>query len=151
VDDALRLIDRLDPDREPGRLTFITRMGAGNIRDRLPALVEGVRDSGAQVAWVTDPMHGNTITSSNSYKTRRFEDILDEVVGFIEARWALGTVSAGLHMELAGDDVTEVRGGSGETDEERLTRRYATLVDPRLNHQQSLERAFLVVEMPARR
>src|SRR5699024_8159957 len=82
VDDALRLIDRLDPDREPGRLTFITRMGAGNTRDRLPALVEGVRDSGAQVAWVTDPMHGNTITSSNGYKTRRFEDILDYVVRF---------------------------------------------------------------------
>ncbi|RCS78599.1 3-deoxy-7-phosphoheptulonate synthase class II [Brachybacterium alimentarium] len=151
VDDALRLVDKLDPEREPGRLTFITRMGAGKIRDRLPALVEGVRDSGAQVAWVTDPMHGNTITSSNGYKTRRFEDILDEVVGFFEVHQALGTIPAGLHMELTGDDVTEVLGGAGEIDEEGLTRRYETLVDPRLNHQQSLELAFLVAEMLSRR
>src|SRR5690606_37443300 len=151
VDDALRLIDALDPEREPGRLTFITRMGAGTIRDRLPALVEGVRDSGAQVAWVTDPMHGNTITSSNGYKTRRFEDILDEVVGFFEVHRAAGTVPAGLHMELAGDDVTEVLGGTGEIDEAGLERRYETLVDPRLNHQQSLELAFLVAEMLGKR
>jgi 3-deoxy-7-phosphoheptulonate synthase len=151
LDDALRLIDRLDPEREPGRLTFITRMGAGRIRDRLPALVEGVRDAGAEVAWVTDPMHGNTITSSNGYKTRRFEDILDEVVGFFEVHQELGTVPAGLHMELTGDDVTEVLGGAGEIDEEGLTRRYETLVDPRLNHQQSLELAFLVAEMLSRR
>lgn len=151
VDDALRLIDKLDPEREPGRLTFITRMGAGKIRDRLPALVEGVRDSGAQVAWVTDPMHGNTITSSNGYKTRRFEDILDEVVGFFEVHQGLGTIPAGLHMELTGDDVTEVLGGAGSIDEEGLTRRYETLVDPRLNHQQSLELAFLVSEMLSRR
>ncbi len=151
LDDTLRLIDRLDPEREPGRLTFITRMGAGKIRDRLPALVAGVRDAGAQVAWVTDPMHGNTITSSNGYKTRRFEDILDEVVGFFEVHQELGTVPAGLHMELTGDDVTEVLGGTGEIDEEGLTRRYETLVDPRLNHQQSLELAFLVAEMLSRR
>src|SRR5690625_3554984 len=92
VDDALRLIDTLDPEREPGRLTFITRMGAGNIRDRLPALVEGVRDAGAQVAWVTDPMHGNTITSSNGYKTRRFEDVLE----------AAGLVAVGGHPRRGG-------------------------------------------------
>ena len=95
-----------------------------------PALVEGVRDSGAQVAWVTDPMHGNTITSSNGYETRWFEDILDEVVGFFEVHQALmDTIPAGLHMELTGDDVTEVLGGAGEIDEEGLTRRYETLVD----------------------
>ncbi|MCS6710493.1 3-deoxy-7-phosphoheptulonate synthase class II [Brachybacterium sp. EF45031] len=146
VDDALRLIDRLDPDREPGRLTFITRMGAERIRDRLPALVEGVRDAGAQVAWVTDPMHGNTITASNGYKTRRFTDILDEVRGFFEVHRELGTVPAGLHMEMTGDDVTEVLGGTGEIDEAALEQRYETLVDPRLNHQQSLELAFLVAE-----
>ncbi|PMC75767.1 MULTISPECIES: class II 3-deoxy-7-phosphoheptulonate synthase [unclassified Brachybacterium] len=150
VEDALELIERLDPEREPGRLTFITRMGASMIRDRLPALVEGVRDAGAQVAWVTDPMHGNTITSSNGYKTRRFEDILDEVVGFFEVHKAAGTVPAGLHIELTGDDVTEVLGGTGEIDEEGLARRYETLVDPRLNHQQSLELAFLVAEMLTR-
>ncbi|MDO5661621.1 MAG: 3-deoxy-7-phosphoheptulonate synthase class II [Brachybacterium sp.] len=151
VDDALRLIDRLDPEREPGRLTFITRMGAGKIRDRLPGIVEGVRDAGAQVTWVTDPMHGNTITSSNGYKTRRFEDILDEVTGFFEVHRELGTVPAGLHMELTGDDVTEVLGGAGHIDEEGLERRYETLVDPRLNHQQSLELAFLVAEMLSKR
>jgi 3-deoxy-7-phosphoheptulonate synthase len=147
LDDALRLIDQLDPDREPGRLTFVARMGADKVRDRLPALVEGVRDSGAQVAWVTDPMHGNTITSSNGYKTRRFEDILDEVVGFFEVHKAAGTVPAGLHMELTGDDVTEVLGGTGHIDEAGLELRYETRVDPRLNHQQSLELAFLVAEM----
>src|SRR5690625_7413995 len=96
-------------------------MGAGNIRDRLPALVEGVRDAGAQVAWVTDPMHGNTITSSNGYKTRRFEDILDEVVGFFEVHQGLGTVHAGLHMAMTGDDVYEEVGGSGEHDVGRHT------------------------------
>jgi 3-deoxy-7-phosphoheptulonate synthase len=147
VDDALRLIDALDPDREPGRLTFIARMGADKVRERLPKLVEGVRDSGAQVAWVTDPMHGNTITSSNGYKTRRFEDILDEVVGFFEVHKAAGTIPAGLHMELTGDDVTEVLGGTGHIDEAGLELRYETRVDPRLNHQQSLELAFLVAEM----
>lgn len=151
VDDALRLIDRLDPEREPGRLTFIARMGASAVRDRLPALVEGVAASGAQVAWMTDPMHGNTITSSNGYKTRRFEDILDEVVGFFEVHEAAGTVPAGLHMELTGDDVTEVLGGTDHIDEAGLARRYETLVDPRLNHQQSLELAFLVSEMLSRR
>lgn len=151
VDDALRLIDALDPERRPGRLTFITRMGASKIRDRLPALVEGVAASGAQVTWVTDPMHGNTITTSNGYKSRRFEDILDEVTGFFEVHKALGTVPGGLHMELTGDDVTEVLGGTGEIDEVGLERRYETLVDPRLNHQQSLELAFLVAEMLAQR
>ncbi len=151
VDDALRLIDRLDPERRPGRLTFITRMGADKIRDRLPALVEGVRDAGAKVAWVTDPMHGNTITSSNGYKTRRFEDILDEVTAFFEIHQELGTIPAGLHMELTGDDVTEVLGGTGSIDEVGLERRYETLVDPRLNHQQSLELAFLVAEMLSQR
>ncbi|MFC0675981.1 class II 3-deoxy-7-phosphoheptulonate synthase [Brachybacterium hainanense] len=151
VEDALRLIDKLDPEREPGRLTFVTRMGAGRIRERLPRLVEGVRDAGAQVTWVTDPMHGNTITSSNGYKTRRFEDILDEVVGFFEVHRAAGTVPGGLHMELTGDDVTEVLGGTGEIDEAGLARRYETLVDPRLNHQQSLELAFLVAEMLGKR
>ncbi|WP_058235653.1 class II 3-deoxy-7-phosphoheptulonate synthase [Devriesea agamarum] len=147
VEDALRLIDVLDPDREPGRLTFVTRMGATVIRDRLPELIEGVREAGAQVGWVTDPMHGNTITSSNGYKTRRFEDVMDEVRGFFEVHRDLGTVPAGLHIELTGDDVTEVLGGTGHIDELGLERRYETLVDPRLNHQQSLELAFLVAEM----
>ncbi|GAB2602065.1 3-deoxy-7-phosphoheptulonate synthase class II [Pseudactinotalea suaedae] len=147
VEDAVALIDRLNPDGEPGRLTFITRMGAGKVRDLLPALVEGVSADGRPVTWVCDPMHGNGFTSANGYKTRRFTDVIDEVRGFFEVHRSLGTVPGGLHVELTGDDVTEVLGGSEEIDDVGLTRRYTTLVDPRLNHQQSLEMAFLVAEM----
>lgn len=146
-DDVLALADALDPEREPGRLTFISRMGASKVRDRLPSLLSAVKAEGLTPVWVTDPMHGNTITSSNGYKTRRFEDILDEVRGFFDSHAEAGTIPAGLHMELTGDDVTEVLGGSGELDEEGLKRRYETVVDPRLNHSQSLELAFLVADM----
>jgi 3-deoxy-7-phosphoheptulonate synthase len=146
-DDALAHIDRLDPRREPGRLTFITRMGAGRIRDALPALVEKVTASGAKVVWVCDPMHGNTITSPSGYKTRRFDDVIDEVRGFFEVHAALGTVPGGLHVELTGDDVTEILGGYEQIDDATLASRYETLCDPRLNHQQSLELAFLVADM----
>ncbi len=143
---ALALIDKLDPDREPGRLTFITRMGAGKIRDALPPLLEAVRDSGAQPLWVTDPMHGNGITTPTGYKTRRFDDVVDEVRGFFEAHRAVGTFPGGIHVELTGDDVTECLGGSEQIDEEGLATRYESLCDPRLNHMQSLELAFLVAE-----
>ncbi len=148
-DDALRLSEKLNPEGVPGRLTFITRMGAGRIREVLPGLVERVSAEGGPVAWVTDPMHGNTITSQSGYKTRRFADVLDEVRGFFDVHRELGTVPGGLHMELTGDDVTEVLGGSEEIDDAGLALRYETLVDPRLNHQQSLELAFLVAEMLA--
>ena len=147
ADEMLALADKLDPEREPGRLTFITRMGAGNIRSVLPGLLAAAKREGLVAAWATDPMHGNTITSATGYKTRRFSDVLDEVVGFFEVHRAIGTVPGGLHMELTGDDVTEVLGGSEEIDDEGLAQRYETLVDPRLNHQQSLELAFLVAEM----
>ena len=110
-------------------------------------MVEKVTAAGVAVTWVTDPMHGNTITSDSGYKTRRFSDVLDEVTGFFEVHRALGTVPGGLHMELTGDDVTEVLGGSEEIDDAGLALRYETLVDPRLNHQQSLEMAFRVAEM----
>ncbi|WP_144873385.1 class II 3-deoxy-7-phosphoheptulonate synthase [Microbacterium sp. 1.5R] len=143
---ALALIDKLDPNREPGRLTFITRMGAGKIRDALPPLLEAVRDSGAQPLWVTDPMHGNGITTPNGYKTRRFDDVVDEVRGFFEAHRAVGTFPGGIHVELTGDDVTECLGGSEHIDEAALATRYESLCDPRLNHMQSLELAFLVAE-----
>ena len=146
-DDALALIDRLDPDRTPGRLTFITRMGAGRIRDVLPAVVEKVQSSGAQPLWITDPMHGNTFSSASGYKTRRFDDVIDEVRGFFEVHRALGTVPGGLHVELTGDDVTECMGGSDEISDAALATRYESVCDPRLNHQQSLEMAFLVAEM----
>lgn len=143
---ALALIDRLDPEREPGRLTFITRMGAGRIRDALPPLLEAVQDSGAVPLWVTDPMHGNGITSATGYKTRRFDDVVDEVRGFFEAHRAVGTFPGGIHVELTGDDVTECLGGSEQIDEAALATRYESLCDPRLNHMQSLELAFLVAE-----
>jgi 3-deoxy-7-phosphoheptulonate synthase len=150
-DDALALIDRLDPEREPGRLTFITRMGAGRIRDVLPAVVEKVHQSGAQPLWITDPMHGNTFESASGYKTRRFDDVIDEVRGFFEVHRALGTVPGGLHVELTGDDVTECLGGSEEISDAALATRYESVCDPRMNHQQSLEMAFLVAEMLGQR
>lgn len=143
---ALALIDKLDPEREPGRLTFISRMGAANIREKLPPLVEAVRDSGAKVVWVTDPMHGNTITAKNGYKTRRFDDVMDEVRGFFEVHRNAGTYPGGLHVEMTGDDVAECLGGSDVIDESAFDSRYESLVDPRLNHKQSLEMAFLVAE-----
>jgi 3-deoxy-7-phosphoheptulonate synthase len=151
ADEALALVDRLDPHHEPGRLTFITRMGAGRIREALPPLLEKVTASGAQVGWVCDPMHGNTIEAPSGHKTRRFEDVVEEVRGFFEAHRAVGTWPGGLHVELTGDDVTECVGGSGGLVEGDLGTRYETACDPRLNHQQSLELAFLVSEMLARR
>nr|WP_228508844.1 3-deoxy-7-phosphoheptulonate synthase class II [Herbiconiux sp. VKM Ac-1786] len=146
ADDMLRLIDKLDPEREPGRLTFITRMGAGKIRDALPPLLEAIKSSDALPLWVTDPMHGNGLTTPNGYKTRRFDDVVDEVKGFFEAHRAAGTHPGGIHVELTGDDVTECLGGSEHIDEATLSTRYESLCDPRLNHMQSLELAFLVAE-----
>lgn len=142
----LELIEKLDPDREPGRLTFITRMGAGRIRDALPPLLEAVKRSDALPLWVTDPMHGNGLTTPTGYKTRRFDDVVDEVKGFFEAHRAVGTHPGGIHVELTGDDVTECLGGSEQIDEADLATRYESVCDPRLNHMQSLELAFLVAE-----
>lgn len=142
----LELIDKLDPEREPGRLTFITRMGAGRIRDALPPLLEAVKRSDALPLWVTDPMHGNGLTTPTGYKTRRFDDVVDEVKGFFEAHRTAGTHPGGIHVELTGDDVTECLGGSEHIDEATLATRYESVCDPRLNHMQSLELAFLVAE-----
>jgi 3-deoxy-7-phosphoheptulonate synthase len=147
VDEALTLIDRLDPDRVPGRLTFITRMGAGKVRDRLPELVEKVTASGATPVWICDPMHGNTFEAETGHKTRRFDDVLDEVKGFFEVHSALGTHPGGIHVELTGDDVTECVGGGDEVFVDDLHQRYETACDPRLNRSQSLDLAFLVAEM----
>ncbi|HEX8497072.1 MAG TPA: 3-deoxy-7-phosphoheptulonate synthase class II [Actinomycetales bacterium] len=149
--DVLELMERLDPDAEPGRLTFITRMGAGTVRDKLPGLIETVNDAGRQVLWVCDPMHGNGFESPTGYKTRRFDDIIDEVRGFFEVHKQLGTVPGGVHLELTGDDVTECLGGYEQIDDAALSTRYETVCDPRLNHQQSLEMAFLIAEMLAAR
>jgi 3-deoxy-7-phosphoheptulonate synthase len=147
ADDALALAHRLNPENEAGRLTFITRMGAGRIRDVLPELVEKVTAAGVQVAWVTDPMHGNTFEASSGYKTRRFEDVMDEVQGFFDVHRALGTWPGGLHVELTGDNVTECVGGGESLLEADLAHAYESVCDPRLNRVQSLELAFLVAEM----
>ncbi len=141
-----RLIDKLDPEREPGRLTFITRMGAGTVRDALPPLLEAIKAMDATPLWVTDPMHGNGLTTPTGYKTRRFDDVVDEVRGFFEAHRDAGTFPGGIHVELTGDDVTECLGGSEQIDEATLATKYESLCDPRLNHMQSLELAFLVAE-----
>jgi len=146
ADTALELADRLDPDHEPGRITFITRMGAGKIRDVLPEVVAKVTASGRQVAWVCDPMHGNTFEARNGYKTRAFSDVMAELNGFFDVHEELGTWPGGVHVELTGDDVTECVGGSDDLVEADLVSRYETLCDPRLNRNQSLELAFLVAE-----
>ena len=147
ADEALALAAKLNPTNEPGRLTFITRFGASRIREGLPHLVEKVTAEGVDVAWVCDAMHGNTFETSNGYKTRRFEDVLDEVQGFFDVHRALGTTPAGILVENTGDDVTEIIGGGEELDELGLAHRYESVVDPRLNRVQSLEMAFLVAEM----
>ena len=146
-DTVLRLLDKLDPEREPGRLTFITRMGAGKIRDLLPNLLETVKAEGSTPLWVTDPMHGNGFTTERGFKTRSFDDVVDEVKGFFESHQAAGTHPGGIHVELTGDDVTECLGGSEQIDEAALETNYESLCDPRLNHMQSLELAFLVAEL----
>ena len=146
VDDMKRLIDKLDPEREPGRLTFVARMGAGKVRDALPPLLEAIKEMDANPLWISDPMHGNGLTTPTGYKTRRFDDIVDEVKGFFESHRSVGTYPGGIHIELTGDDVTECLGGSEQIDEADLATRYESLCDPRLNHMQSLELAFLVAE-----
>jgi 3-deoxy-7-phosphoheptulonate synthase len=146
-DDALALAAKLNPDNEAGRLTFITRFGAGKIRDGLPNLVEKVTAAGVQAAWVCDPMHGNTFEASSGYKTRRFDDVIEEVQGFFDVHRALGTWPGGVHVELTGDDVTECVGGGEELLEVDLGNRYESACDPRLNRVQSLELSFLVAEM----
>lgn len=147
AEDALALIEKLNPDNEAGRLTFITRMGASKIREHLPELVEKVTASGAQVAWICDPMHGNTFEAPSGHKTRRLDDVLNEVAGFFEVHRALGTHPGGVHIEFTGDDVTECVGGGAEIVEDDLARRYETACDPRLNRGQSLDLAFRVAEL----
>jgi 3-deoxy-7-phosphoheptulonate synthase len=150
VDDLLRIIDALDPQREPGRLTFITRMGAGRIREALPSIVEKVTASGAQVTWVCDPMHGNTFESASGLQDPQLRRRRRRGRGFFEVHQGLGTVPGGIHVELTGNDVTECIGGSEKILDADLEQRYETVCDPRLNHQQSLELAFLVAEMLSR-
>lgn len=146
-DQLLALVDKLNPQREPGRLTFISRMGAAHVRENLPSLIEKLKAADAQVLWVCDPMHGNTYEAPSGYKTRRFDDVMDEVRGYFDVHRQLGTHPGGIHIELTGDDVTECVGGGEQISEADLATRYETACDPRLNHTQSLELAFLVAEM----
>ncbi|MGH3613513.1 MAG: class II 3-deoxy-7-phosphoheptulonate synthase [Pseudonocardia sp.] len=144
---AVEYVDRLDSRNTPGRLTLISRMGNGKVRDVLPGIVEKVESSGHKVIWQCDPMHGNTVESTTGYKTRHFDRIVDEVQGFFEVHAGLGTHPGGIHVEVTGEDVTECLGGAQEISDADLGGRYETACDPRLNTQQSLELAFLVAEM----
>ncbi|MFN6977890.1 MAG: class II 3-deoxy-7-phosphoheptulonate synthase, partial [Gemmobacter sp.] len=141
-DDLRRLIDRLNPANEPGRLTLIARFGAGSVGDHLPRLIRTVQDHGAHVLWSCDPMHGNTIKSASGYKTRPFDAVLREVREFFAVHAAEGTVPGGVHFEMTGQDVTECTGGLRAVTDEDLSSRYHTACDPRLNASQSLELAF---------
>jgi 3-deoxy-7-phosphoheptulonate synthase len=143
---AAELVERLDPDGIPGRLTLISRMSNGLVRDRLPAIVEKVSSTGHLVVWQCDPMHGNTEETADGVKTRHLDRIIDEVDGFFDVHADLGTHPGGLHVELTGDDVTECIGGTAELTAADLGRRYETACDPRLNIEQSLELAFRVAE-----
>jgi 3-deoxy-7-phosphoheptulonate synthase len=144
--DVIALIDRLNPGREPGRLTLITRMGAARIRDALPPLIRAVTAEGIEVPWVCDPMHGNTFEAPSGHKTRRVRDVVDEVQGFFEVHRRLGTHPGGIHIEFTGDNVTECMGGSHEIAADDLPQRYETACDPRLNRSQALDLAFMVAD-----
>jgi 3-deoxy-7-phosphoheptulonate synthase len=145
-DGLLQLIDILNPDNEPGRLTLIARFGADKVAGHLPALVRAVKREGRKVVWSCDPMHGNTITA-NGYKTRPFDHILGEVQSFFEVLRAEGTHPGGIHVEMTGNNVTECTGGARAISAEELSDRYHTHCDPRLNADQALELAFLVAEL----
>jgi 3-deoxy-7-phosphoheptulonate synthase len=143
---AAELVERLDPDSTPGRLTLISRMSNAKVRDVLPPIVEKVTSTGHLVVWQCDPMHGNTEETPDGVKTRHLDRIIDEVDGFFDVHAALGTHPGGLHVELTGDDVTECMGGTADVTAADLGRRYETACDPRLNIEQSLELAFRVAE-----
>ncbi len=151
ADDLLRLIDRLNPANEAGRLTLIARMGADKIGARLPPLLRAVEREGCKVVWITDPMHGNTISTANNIKTRSFDAILSEVRSFFDIHAAEGSWAGGVHVEMTGQDVTECVGGAHRLTEADLGTRYETFCDPRLNAEQSLELAFLVAAELKRR
>jgi 3-deoxy-7-phosphoheptulonate synthase len=144
--DVLALVARLNPDRDPGRVTLITRMGAERVRDALPPLIKAVIAEGIEVPWVCDPMHGNTFEAPSGHKTRRLHDVLDEVQGFFEVHRSLGTHPGGIHIEFTGDNVTECVGGSQEIVADDLHQRYETACDPRLNRSQALDLAFIVAD-----
>jgi len=145
-DNLKALMAKLNPENEAGRLTLIARFGAGKVAEHLPRLIRTVREAGANVVWVCDPMHGNTVKSASGYKTRPFDAVLREVREFFAVHKAEGTIPGGVHFEMTGQDVTECIGGVQAVTDENLSDRYHTACDPRLNASQSLELAFLVAE-----
>lgn len=146
LDELIKIIDVLNPTDEAGRITLICRMGAEIIEDKLPPVIKRIEEEGRTVVWSSDPMHGNTITASNGFKTRPFEDVLAEIRRFFRIHRTMGTYAGGVHFEMTGQDVTECTGGAEAITEEKLADRYRTHCDPRLNASQSLELAFLIAE-----
>jgi 3-deoxy-7-phosphoheptulonate synthase len=146
-EEVVAICRRLDPQRVPGRLTLIARLGAARVQKVLPALVRAVAAAGHPVVWACDPMHGNTFVGPSGHKTRRFDDVMAELTGFFAVHRSLGTHPGGIHVELTGEDVTECLGGAHEIEDGHLSLRYETACDPRLNASQSLELAFQVAEL----
>jgi 3-deoxy-7-phosphoheptulonate synthase len=147
VEEVLSLCERLDPERQPGRLTFVSRMGADRVHDALPPLVRAVRDSDHPALWICDPMHGNTFQHQSGYKTRHFDDVMREVHGYFAACDEAGVWPGGIHVELTGENVTECLGGSEAVLDDHLEERYESECDPRLNARQSLDLAFQTAEL----
>ena len=145
--DVLTLCETLNPEKIPGRLTLISRMGSETVSEKLPLILETVQEAGHPVVWVCDPMHGNTFSTENGHKTRHFDDILKEITAFFEAHNKVGTYPGGVHLELTGDDVTECLGGGAQLDADDLSKRYETMCDPRLNGSQSIDIAFRIAEL----
>jgi 3-deoxy-7-phosphoheptulonate synthase len=145
-DDLLRIMDVLDPNNEPGRLTLIARMGADKVGAKLPGLLRAVKAAGRAPVWLCDPMHGNTVATAAKIKTRKFESIVAELQSFFDAHQAEGTIAGGAHVEMTGQNVTECTGGARGLSDDDLGERYQTFCDPRLNAEQSLELAFLLAE-----
>jgi 3-deoxy-7-phosphoheptulonate synthase len=145
-EELIKLIDIINPENEEGRLTLITRFGENNVEKHLPDLIRLIKSEGKNVVWSCDPMHGNTITSSNGYKTRPLDKIISEVKDFIDIHNSEGTYAGGIHVEMTGQNVTECTGGTQKISEEDLSDRYHTHCDPRLNANQSLDLAFLISE-----
>jgi 3-deoxy-7-phosphoheptulonate synthase len=147
IGEIKKIITRLNPDNEAGRLTIINRFGADKIGQYLPQLAREMKKEGFQIVWSCDPMHGNTYTAESGHKTRNFNNILQEIRSFFEIHWAEGTVPGGVHFELTGENVTECTGGGRNILDEQLQLNYQTNCDPRLNAEQSLELAFQIAEM----
>ena len=145
-DDLIKLLDILNPENQTGKIILISRIGTNKIESLLPKLIKKVKSEGKNVIWSCDPMHGNTVKSSNGYKTRKFDDILSEIKSFLQIHRSIGTYAGGVHFEMTGQDVTECLGGNQQISEIDLQNRYHTHCDPRLNSSQSLELAFLIAE-----